>query len=478
MTRASLSVLQKTAYAAPAFVLAVVGIPVYVYIPKFYTDVVGVHIGALGAILLIVRLFDAVTDPVIGLVSDRLKSRFGRRRPLMALGAGLTAVSVLLLFNPPRFETSGAATVWFLLLIFALFLAWTVVIVPYESLGPELTFDYDERTTLFSMRDGALIAGTLVAAASPGAVRWLAGLPETGAGERETFFILSVVYAPLILAGTGWCVLTFREQAIQAGDSSRSIFRRLGSSFQNRPFRILLIAYTISAIGNNLPATLILYYVEYVLHSEFADLFLLLYFVTGIAFLPIWVYLSGKTGKKSIWLIAMAINTGAFFWVFFLGPGDAVLYGLLVFLSGIGFGATLAIPSAIQADVIDYDELVTGERREGLYIGLWSISKKLAAAVGVGAGLALLGASGYEPNIRQSESVVLTLRSLYALVPCLCNAAAIVVALAYPISGPLHRQIREAISRRADGQTVEDPLVPGRTLPATGSGAEGDKESI
>ncbi|MFW5901946.1 MAG: MFS transporter [Thermodesulfobacteriota bacterium] len=127
MTRACLSVLQKTAYAAPAFVLAVVGILVYVYTPKFYTDVVGVHIGALGAILLIVRLFDAVTDPVIGMASDRLKSRFGRRRPLMALGAALTALSILLLFNPPRFEASGPATLWFLLLYFVTGIAFLPV---------------------------------------------------------------------------------------------------------------------------------------------------------------------------------------------------------------------------------------------------------------------------------------------------------------------------------------------------------------
>ena len=108
----------------------------------------------------------------------------------------------------------------------------------------------------------------------------------------------------------------------------------------------------------------------------------MLYLVTGIIFLPTWIWISGRTGKKAAWLASMGLNTGAFVGVFFLGPGDAVIYGILVFLSGIGFGATLAIPSAIQADVIDYDEFLTGERREGQYIGLWSISKKFAAAAG------------------------------------------------------------------------------------------------
>jgi GPH family glycoside/pentoside/hexuronide:cation symporter len=223
---------------------------------------------------------------------------------------------------------------------------------------------------------------------------------------------------------------------------------------------ILLVAYTISAIGNNLPATLILFYVEYVLQSPLADMFLLLYFVTGILFLPGWIIIARRTGKKKAWLASMAVNTGAFIGVFFLGPGDAAVYGILVFISGIGFGATLAIPSAIQADVIDYDELLTGERREGQYIGLWSIAKKLAAAVGIGVGLPILGLAGYVPNAEQPESVVTALRTLYALVPSLCNIAAFFIALAYPISGDIHREIRQAIDQRRNGQSFSNPLQP------------------
>jgi GPH family glycoside/pentoside/hexuronide:cation symporter len=458
-----LSWTEKTAYAAPAFALAVVGIPVYVYIPKFYTDVIGVHVSAMGLILLIVRLFDAVTDPAIGLISDRIRTPFGRRRPFIAVGALLTGVAILLLFNPPHLNPD-AATAWFMVLIFLLFLFWTVIIVPYESLGPELTFDYNERTTLFGMRDGALIAGTLVAAASPAAIKGLMSLPEGGQGERETFFILSLVYVPLIFASAFWCVLTFKERAIKMVVQRDNIFKQISSSLRNRPFRILLISYTISAIGNNLPATLILYYVEYVLHSSRADLFLVLYFMTGILFLPLWVAGAKRYEKKLMWLASMAVNTGAFSGVFFLGPGDELAYGILVFISGIGFGATLAIPSAIQADVIDYDELISGQRREGLYIGLWSIAKKMAAAFGVGVGLALLGVSGYVPNVKQSESVVFSLRILYALVPCVCNVIAIVIAFAYPISGSMHRKIRDAISRRNAGEPILDPLAPGRKI--------------
>jgi GPH family glycoside/pentoside/hexuronide:cation symporter len=195
-----------------------------------------------------------------------------------------------------------------------------------------------------------------------------------------------------------------------------------------------------------------------------ADFFLMLYFITGIIFLPAWIMISRRTGKKAAWLASMAINTGAFVGVFFLGPGDAAIYGVLVFLSGIGFGATLAIPSAIQADVIDYDELLTGERREGQYIGMWSISKKFAAAVGIGAGLSILGVVGYTPNVQQSAEVQMTLRVLYALVPSLCNIAAIIIALAYPISSRIHGEIRQAIADRQAGLPVTDPLKPEEAL--------------
>jgi len=454
---------QKLAYASPAFALAVVGIPVYVYIPKFYSDVVGVNITALGYILFSVRIFDALTDPAIGYLSDRTQTRFGRRRPFIAGGAVLVALAMFMLFNPPA-ASAAFETVWFGVSIYLLFLVWTAVVVPYESLGPEMTFDYHERTSLFGMRDGFLIAGTLAAASSPAAVEWLFDLSSDSAGERTKFFWIAAIYAPLLVGTCWWCVLAIRERKALDVKRPRGIWHNLRQVTHNRPFIVLLIAYTVSAIGNNLPATLILFYVEYVLRSQLADLFLMLYFVTGIVFLPGWIFISRRTGKKAAWIGSMVVNTGAFIGVFFLGPGDESLYAVFVFLSGIGFGATLAIPSAIQADVIDYDELLTGERREGQYIGLWSISKKFAAAVGIGIGLAVLGMAGYTPNAEQPPAVLMTLRVLYALVPSICNLVAIAIAFAYPISSGIHVDIRSAISQRQAGLPVANPLKPAQTL--------------
>lgn len=443
----TVSLARKLAYAAPAFSLAAIGIPVYVYIPKYYTDIMGVNIVLVGYLLLAVRLFDAVTDPVIGLLSDRTRSRFGRRRPYIAAGSVLVALSVLGLFNPPA-VSPAAASVWFGCWIFVLFLFWTVVVVPYESLGPELTFDYNERTSLFAVRDGFLIAGTLVAASVPAVLSEVFGFAEGAAGERSKFFVSALFYSLAIVFCCLLCVRMVPEIGYRKQPPADRASVDFSTVFRNRPFMILLAAYTISAFGNNLPATLILYYVEYVLQSDMAEMFLVLYFLTGILFLPLWIGLSRRIGKKNAWLLSMGLNTGAFVGVFFLGAGDAWLYGILIFFSGIGFGASLALPSAIQADVIDYDEMMTGKRREGQYVGLWSIAKKLAAALGVGLGLALLGTSGYEPRVQQSDQVLTMLRVLYALVPSLCNLIAMVVILGYPIDRKAHESIRQTVNGR------------------------------
>ena len=449
------------AYSLPAFALAVVGIPIYVYVPKFYSDSVGVDIAILGYLLLSVRVFDAILDPLMGYISDRTESRFGRRRPYIALGSIFLAAALALLLNPPHASPQYEA-VWFGVCIFSLFFFWTVVTVPYEALGPEISFDYDERTKLFSFRDGMLIVGTLVAAASPSIITAVLNLDSDPTQDRIKFFWISAIYAPTLIILCWLCTIWILEKPNFTGNvksrDGRKILERFAGIFSNRPFKILILSYTVSAFGSNLPATLILYYVEHVIRSSRADLFLLIYFVVGVVFLPLWVKISKIYGKKAAWLSAMAINSAAFFFVFFLGPGDELLYGILVALSGVGFGATIAIPSAMQADVIDYDELLSGERREGQYVGLWSVSRQLAAAVGVGISLLILGHFGYEPNTTQSSDVTFALRALYALLPCLCNILAFAIALAYPISHRVHNDIRLAIADRHAGRPYRDPL--------------------
>jgi GPH family glycoside/pentoside/hexuronide:cation symporter len=329
--RKELTLFTKISYALPAFTLAVIGIPIYVYIPKFYTDTLGVPIAAAGILLLSIRLFDAATDPLIGIISDNAKTRFGRRRPMILAGAVCVSISILFLFNPPRTGITQA-TVWFGIWVFLLFLSWTIITVPYESLGPELTFDYNERTSLFSMRDGFLLGGILVAAASPVLIRAI--LPDDAAagGDTGLFLIMSAFYAPLITAAALWCVYYIRENPAPAAENQHKFgFRDVAV---NRPFIILLVSYTISAFGNNLPATLIST-MSNMCSNRSMPTFSDDLFGNGYRFSPSREKIAARYGKKNAWLAAMCINTISFSGVFFLAQGCAP-DGILILLSGTG----------------------------------------------------------------------------------------------------------------------------------------------
>jgi GPH family glycoside/pentoside/hexuronide:cation symporter len=459
----------KIIYALPGLILAVVGLPLYVYIPKFYTDVVGVSATALGTLILVARLIDAVSDPLVGVLSDHTRTRFGRRRPYIALGSILLAGLLAALYIPPQ-GSQTMLTLWFGTGLILLSLAWTLVDVPWESLGPEITFTYDERTSLFSFREGMVIAGTILAAASPLLIEQALSLTGSDLDQRRKFAVFALIYMPIILGCCWLCVWGVKERVAPVISTPRSGQEKSGKTgselrnwkqtVSNRPFVILLAAYAVAAIGANLPATLIVYYVEYVLGGTRAEIFILLYVLSGILCLPFWLWVSRNLDKKKAWIGAMAVNTGAFAGVFLLGPGQLTAYALLTVASGTGFGASLALPPAMQADVIDYDEFLYGERREGRFIGIWSVVKKASSALGLGLALPLLDFFGYQPGQEQSQQVNLALRVLYCLVPCLCNFAAIVIALAYPLNRQSHESILQGIEQRRLGRAVPDPLRP------------------
>lgn len=447
---APLRPLTIVAYGAPGLVLAALALTFYVFLPKYYADVAGIDLTVLGVVVLLSRIWDAVTDPAIGALSDRTRSRWGRRRPWMAAGSIPLAATFMLLVALPRLDSALAQSVYLGALTFLFFLFWTMVTVPYEALGAELSFDYDERTRLLGVREGAVMVGTLLAALIPLAVGLSADLPAGVAGERQRLSLVALTYAVLVAVLIGVCLVVVRERTWSEAQRPRALWRSLAAVWRNRPFRILVSAYTISSLGVAVAATLILFYVEHVLASGSGTIFLALYLGIGSALVPVWVYLARRLEKRRAWLLALAVNTGAFVWAIFLGPGDAALFGVIVAVSALAVGGLMAIPPSMQADVIDYDEWRTGIRREGEYIGFWSIVKKLAAALSAGLAFPILDLSGYAPGVAvQASSAVWALRLLYVGVPALCNLIAMAVAWRYPIDRAMHTRMRMEIDSGA-----------------------------
>jgi GPH family glycoside/pentoside/hexuronide:cation symporter len=435
-------------YSAPALGAAVLGVLFYVYIPNLYSEELKVPLGIVGIIVFFSRVWDAIIDPLVGYLSDRTRSRFGRRRIWIAVSLLPLAVTFYLLCAPPRSLSVSAASWWLALGTFTFFLFWTTLSIPYEALGTELSDDYHERNRLYAVRQGVIVVGTLLAGVLP--VVFAGAAPEqVYARWGEMGFWTGV----LVVLGGGGLLLTVRENRVSAGPPpSRDLLGAIACVKKNRPFLVLLAAYTLSGFGASLPATLIVYYVKYVIGADSPAKFLTVYFAVGFLFLPAWLWVARKVGKRDAWIYSMLVNTGAFIAVVPLGHGDEGLYMLLVALSGIGYGGSLALPASMQADVLDLEAFERGARREGEFIALWSISSKLAAAFGSGVAFPILSATGYAPNVAQSAKTVFMLSLLYAGVPSLCNLLAIVVARQYQLTEGDHEVMRKALHSRTENK--------------------------
>jgi len=442
---------ERLLYGAPSFGLALLFVPILVYLPRFYSDVVGIPVSWIGLAFVGGRVLDAVSDPVVGMLSDRGQSPKGRRRPWIAWGCLPLALFSAMIYVPPPGLTPASVMGWAAVAIVGWFLAFTAVNVPYRALGPELTDDYDERTTLFSIREGLLVVGTLFAAVGPGVVGFALGLQDDDpADERTRYMVYVAVAAPVLLATCWACTRGVSERfAVASGpDHISGSWAQVRQALNNRPFAVLLTAFVVIAIGSGIPAVLITYFVTYVLHSDAVPIYLLAYFGVGLACVPVWIRISRTKGKKPTWLAAMTVNAGFFAGVAFVGEGQELAYGLLVAGSGIGGVAVLALPYSMQADVIDHDELITGQRREGLYGGLWSIAEKTAAAMGVGVSMFALELAGYVPNVEQTPFVIDVLRGLYVGVPVVCTAAGFFVALRYPLDREAYAELADKLAAR------------------------------
>ncbi|HYN39433.1 MAG TPA: MFS transporter [Rhodospirillales bacterium] len=427
-------------YALPALALAMPTIPLYVYLPTFYADGLGVGLAATGAALLIARVFDVITDPLIGVGSDRLRLPGGRRKPWIAAGAVIAAIALLRLFDPP----AGVDAVYLGIWAVVLFTGWTLVAVPYAAWGAELSADYHERARITGARESAMILGVLAAGSAPAVAVLL--------GANEAAGIAAVAWLAIGL-GLPTIVLLLRQvpEAPRPAKGSEPAVTLAGSwraLAQNRPFVRLLTGWFVNGLANGLPSVLFPLYLEYALEAGpvARGVLIMVYFLAGIIAIPLWVWLSRRHGKHRVWCWAMLLACAAFVWVPFLQPGDIALFFVVCVVTGFALGADLALPPAMQADVVDFDTLRTGQRRAGLFFALWSMSTKLALAAAVGIAFPALEGFGFEPAPGNAPMAIAALSVIYAGVPTVLKLVAVVVIWNHPIT----ERRQQVIRRRLD----------------------------
>jgi len=445
----SLSTSQIVSYSLPAFGTAMVLLSVAVYLPNYYTDELGLSAGMLSWVLMAGRLWDAVTDPVMGHLSDRTRSRWGRRRPYFLVAAIPLWIVFYYTWSPsPGLSPAGLFT-HLLLCYLVLFTFWTIFWIPYISLGMELTPHYHERTRLFGLRQGFYLLGTAVGMLAPEAFAKASG--GTAAGYPRMAFVFGGLSCVLILVAFA----RIRERPEAAAAGHFPFFEGLRVTFRNRAFVVLMFTYLIALVGGSFIAPLTLYMAKYVIKArEVVPIVMLSYLAGSVASIPVWVRMSRKLGKNRTWSIAMLLATAVYATSMLYHEGTWQLWIVLAAIVGAANGCTMTLGPSISADVIDSDELETGRRREGAFMGIWSFMDKAAIGLAIFVGMQGLDAIGYVPNQDQSETVVSGIKFLYCIVPAICHLAAVIVFQRFPITAEVHAGIRAQLDARAEARLV------------------------
>jgi Na+/melibiose symporter-like transporter len=441
---------QLVAYGLPGLPLAMLGLPLYVYLPTFYAQDLGLSLAVVGTVLLIARALDVITDPLIGLLSDRgLVSGLGRKG-FVLLGVPVLLVGVEFLFRPGDQPGALHLLTWTLVA----YLGWTVVSVPYNAWGAEVPRSYHERTRLAASREGFMILGTFAAVAVPA----LMGIADQAATTLERFATLLWVLVPLaVLAAIAH--VPAGPKAAAPPQARRDEWQALKA---NRPARRLMLAYLLNGIANGLPATLFLLFVTHNLKApEWSGPLLAAYFLSGVLALPLWLFLARRIDKQRSWAASMLLASLAFVTVPFLGPGDVGLFLVICLVSGLSLGADLALPASIQADVAADHHARSGRQRSGVLFGLWGMLTKLALALAVGIAFPVLEFSGFSTERPESAPPVLMLGLLYGGLPVAFKLVAAWLAWNLPRLDSSHESDTKEHAHETprDSRPVSDPAA-------------------
>ena len=389
------------------------------YFLKYATDVLLIAPAAMGLWFGLSRLWDGVTDPLVGVWSDRTRTRWGRRRPWLLASLLPSGLAFYGLWSPPLALEGTALTVWCGLCLFALFTALTIFNIPYKALGAELDPDHHSRTRVFAAASFAENVGTVLAAAALG---WLEATDEPRAVARVVAAAGSLAMAVLVIAS----VMRIREPVAHHGrGGSGAPLRSLAAVARNPHARVLLGVFFLEFLGQTTFTTALPYAAEYALDTPGATAeYLGAALISTLLTIPLWPRLQRRVGKVWLWRASLVAKVFAFAVISTLGEGDRAIVLALCLVFGAAMGCSMTIAPSVKADVVDSDEAETGERREGLFFATWNLCLKAAIGLALAGSGVALSVSGFVPNTAQSESALLGIRTLVGFAPLVLHAVA------------------------------------------------------
>jgi len=441
-----LSRLTKIIYGFGDIGFSMTGTIIAAYFPIFLTDVVGIAPAVAAIGLFIGKSWDYINDPLIGYLSDRTRTRWGRRRPFLLFGALPYGLAFAFLWWKPPLESQTALLVFYTFMFVLYDAAGTVVGMPYFALTPELTEDYDERTELTGYRMFFSILGGLVSFVIPMMIIGTMSPENTGNVFRMGLIFGAASFIPLYFVFFGT-----KEKPYFKKLERPKLFASLKSALKNRPFVFSAVIYLFTWTSMHIIEANLLFYIKYVVKREgMTEIIMGTIFVTAILSLPLWNWVSKKFNKRLAYIYGIAFWAVVQILLITVTASSSLVYLLsLCFLAGIGVGAAHVLPWAMIPDAIEVDELDTGKRHEGMFYSLVTLMSKTTNSIAVPLALAVLDFSGYIPNAAVQPTSTLTgIRLVVGPIPALLLVGGIIFAIFYPLSREEHHEVVQELEVR------------------------------
>lgn len=443
MNHSRLSLLNRLGYASGDHALNVALACTAFFYAFYLVEIVGLRPALAGLVPLLGRFIDAITDPLMGRISDRTRSIMGRRRPYLIIGAPLFGLSFAALWWPTSYSSELGQFTYYSSVYILFSLSLTMVAVPYLALLPELARDYDDRNVLNTYRALAAILGTLVAV--------LTFRPLANAfGEGPYGFAASGAVVGLYVM-LPWLVVirSTKEIPVPPQQQLLTLKQSVFTLLQHYIYVRLASIYLFTRLAVDISTAMFLFYFTYwLLRPEDFEKSLGLLLVAIAASIPIWLRITRYVEKRTAFLLGLPFWLGAQICLWLATPEWPTFSIIAIaLLAGIGYSIADWAPWSMLSDVIDEDELRNGERREGLYSGVFTFLRKFSGAVGVAGAMLVLDLSGYSAGESQGETTLLSIRTLTAGVPAFFITFAGILAWKYPLSRSKHREIQLALKR-------------------------------
>ncbi len=430
------------AFSLPETALAMMLAPLGSFLPAFYAKHTAISLAAVGAVLTLTRLIDAATDQIIGYLSDITNSRFGRRRPWIAAGTVVSAISAYFLFTPP----ATAGFVYFFTATFFVYLGWTMVATPYYAWGSELTRDYNERTRVFSYIALAGPVGFLIVLGVP-----LLPIFETSDMTPEAVAMMGVIIV-VALPLLNSIALISTPQGASAPSAAPSLMDLLRAIKRNKPFWRFIAAISISGTGLGLmSATIVLYMDSYLGIGDKIPQIFIPNMIAMLLAVYAWTQITIRIGKHQALAWSFAFNALTVPFVLLVEPGESAFPHFLLWMIAIGIAgsASVVVPRSLLGDIVDYDELKSGANRAGNYYAAFTLAQKSYAAVGSGAAFLLLAAFDFDSKAAsQLPSAIVGLKIALVAIPIITSLASMLLMRGFPINSRRHRTIRKRLEQR------------------------------